>query len=214
MSNFREPAKVKNVERVRHFLTDNAVVMESEQTLSTSQSLYPIGSQIAYSTLLFRAKDLSPTAIAWIESHDQFRIDEVEVFATLTSRTRGNAVTSNIPVEVYCYEATDADPATVTSWIRTQNRTNLSKNVLTALNPSVRLARFKPTITLAANASSQNAQNIIPRKGTMIDALATDQWFSGLRIFSACPQTDSSGQSYDYQISLSRRYKIVAKQPI
>jgi len=214
MATSRAPARVKNVRRSRHFLAEKAIVSESSQVLSSSQSPYPVGSQYSAETLLFAARDLSANAREWIQKHDKYTVDQLELFCTLTSSTRGTAIDKNLPIEVYFYEDTDADPATQTSWIRTQDRDNIGKVVLNAFNPTARLIKFKPTITLEADASLQSPANIIPPKGTFVDALSLNQKFSGVRVFACCPAADAQGQSYDFKLNFTWRAKILAKQPL
>lgn len=211
----RKAAKVKGVMRRRHFMEKVATLSPSSQVLSQSQSLYPVGSQFSTATLLFAANQLSTNAISWIQSNDKYRITEVEVFATLTSESTTGRVEKSTPVELYFYEDTDADPSTLTSWIRVQDRDNLGKAVLTALNPTQRLITFKPTVTLAASSGgAQSPSNFVPAKGSWLDALAIDQLHSGVRLFTACAQTDAQGQSYRYSVQLSARYTVEATQPI
>lgn len=195
-------------------MIDKAAIVQSDQVLSASQSPFPVGSQITGTTLLFAANELSTNALEWIQKHDKYRISEAEVFVTLTTRSRGTNIDRTAPVEVYFYEDTDADPATATSWIRTSDRDNLGRVVLNAFHPSQRLITFKPTVTLAAGAVAQNPANIVPGKNVWLDALSVNQFYSGLRVFSACPQTDSQGQSYEYTLSFSARLTIEAMQPL
>ena len=214
MASQGRPERVRSVTTKRHFLSEVARTYDSEQVLSTSQSPYQLGSAFANGTVLFAASDLGPNAESWIKSYDKYRITDVEVFATLTTRLRGS-VERNIPVEVYFYEDTDADTATSSSWIRCRDRRNLGKVVLNALTPSQRIAKFKPTPSFNANeATVQSPSNTIPSKNIWMDALAINQKYSGLRFFAACPTADAQGQTYDFTISLMTKYTIEATQPL
>jgi len=210
----KQAAKVKQFIRKRHFLNKLSIVEDSAQVLSGSQSKYPVGSQFSAGTLLFSASSLSANAQAWIQTHDKFRISQVEIFATLVSRSKTGGVDRTVPVEVYFYEDTDADPATLTSWIRLQDRDNIGRVVLNALHPSMKLAAFKPTPTFAAGSQAQDTANLIPSKNTWLDALSLNQLYAGFRTFTACAQTDTTGQSYDYSVAYTVRYTIEASQPI
>jgi len=210
----KQAAKVRTLTRKRHFLVKNSTLGNSTQVLSSTQSPYPVGSQFSAETLLFGAVELQPNAIQWIQSHDKYRIAQVEIFATLVSRSKDGGISRTTPVEIYFYEDTDADPSTLTSWIRVADRDNVGRVVLNAFTPSMRLATFKPTVTYAANTGSQNPSNAIPSKSQWLDALAVDQLYSGLRVFTACPQVDTQGQSYDYSVAFTTRYTVEASQPI
>lgn len=210
----KQAAKVKTVTRKRHFLQSNVVMSDSTQVLSASQSPYAVGSQYSSETLLFKCSSLSQNATQWIEKFDKYRITEVEVFATLFLRSRNGAVDRSAPVEIFFYEDTDADPTTTTSWIRTGDRDNVGRVVLNAFHPSARLISFKPTITFAADQSSQSPSNVVPKKDTWLDALALEQLHSGLRVFTACGQTDQSGQSYEYSVGFQARYTVEVSQPL
>lgn len=210
----KQAAKVRKLTRKRHFLSKVAVRSSSTQVLSASQSLYPVGSQYSVATMLFAADQLSTNAQNWIQMHDKYRIAEIEVFATLTSASRSGSVDRTAPVEIFFYEDTDADPSTTTSWIRVSDRDNLGRVVLHATQPSKRLITFKPTTTFSAGAGDQAPSNVVPKKDCWLDALAINQLYSGLRLFSACAQTDGQGQSYEYQINLEARYTVECQQPL
>lgn len=211
----KQAAKVKNVMRKRWFMQSLSELTTSQQVLSSSQSPFPVGSQFSAGTILFSASELSNNATEWIQKADKFRITSVEVFVTLVSRIKGGGnVDKTIPVEIYFYEDTDADPATQTSWIRTSDRDNLGRVVLHATNPSMRLITFKPTVSLAASTDDQSPSNIVPTKNQWLDALSLNQLHSGVRWFSATPQLDTSGQSFEYSLAFSYRYCVEVCQPI
>jgi len=213
MASQGRPERVRTVTTKRHFLEEKARIYPSEQVLSSTQSPYPVGSQFNAGTLLWDMTDLGPNAVEWIQSYDKFRILDVEVFATLTTNFPDEP--RNIPVELYFYEDTDADNNTQTSWIRVRDRRNIGKVVLNSFTPSMRIAKFSPTVSFAASGTnSQDPSNMIPKKNQWLDALATEQRHSGLRFFSACPTTDSSGASYKYTINLMTRITVEATQPI
>lgn len=198
----------------RSFLED-ARNESSAQVLSASQSCYPVGSQYTEGTFTFSISKLSPNAQSFVQSYDKYRIKLVEVYATLSSRSRNGAVDRNAPVNIWFYEDTDADSAVTTSWIRVRDRKNLGMVTLTALRPTQKLLSFEPTPCFSASSTgSLSPNNVVPRKGTWIDALAINQQFSSLRHFSACPQTDSSGQSYEYTIHFTTKYIVELKQPL
>eukprot|EP00493_Phyllostaurus_siculus_P025248 UN25592 len=135
-------AKVRNITRKRHFMQAVSELTSSSQVLSSTQSPYPVGTQFSAGTMLFAASELSNNAQNWIQTHDKYRVAQIEVFATLVARME-DANLKSVPVEVYFYEDTDAEPSTQTSWIRTMDRDNLGRVVLTSFNPSMRLVTFK-----------------------------------------------------------------------
>lgn len=207
----------KPIIRRRQFLQAVAVRNESEQTLSATQSFAPVGSQFTANTLLFQMKEFGQNAVGWVQTHDLYKIEKIEVFATLeqSSTSDGYDNFQTGPVIHYCYEDIDADPATQTSWIRLQDRSNLCRVVLRANNPSVKIAELNPTPTFAASSGeTQSPANMIPTKGAWLDAVAIEQFYAGLRCFSACPKVDSSGQTYRYSITYEVRAHVAAKQPI
>jgi len=207
--------KISKVVRDRKFLTAKVLSSKSEQVLSSSQSPYPIGSQYSNVTLLFTADYLSSSAKSWIQNYDKYRILLVEVYATLSVRSLSGAFDKNLPVEVYFYEDTDADLGTQTSWIRTSDRLNVGKVILNSLTPSQKLISFQPTVSFAATTSdAQNPANVVPKKGIYLDALSLSQIHSGLRVFTACPNKDTQGQTYEYEVHFSTRYHIQVTQPI
>lgn len=211
----KKAGRVKNISRVRHFMESRSRISQSTQVLSATQSLFPVGSQFSAGTFTFSADLLSANAQFWIQQHDQYRLREVEVFATLTAKSRQNAVDRSVPVEVYFYEDTDALSNTTTSWIRVSDRDNLGRVVLNALSPTKKLMTFKPTPSFnPTSVSSDSPSNVIPSKNAFVDALVLAQQYAGMRFFTACPQTDSSGQTYEYAVNFSVRYTVEARQPI
>ena len=208
-------AKVRNVTRKRRFLGNDARVVVSEQVLSGSQSPFPVGSQFCAGTLSFSAEQLSVSARAWIQSYDRYRIDQVEVFATVIWRSKNGSIDRTAPVTLYFYEDTDSDSSTQTSWIRTSDRDNLGRVVLYATNPTMRLISFKPTASFDTNSVvSQSPSNMIPSKDQWVDANSLAQQHAGFRWFAACAQTDGSGQSYEFDVVLESRLHISVQQPL
>lgn len=212
----KSAAKVKNVTRTRHFLCEKAVTLSSTPVLSQSQSPHPVGSQFLETTLLFSVNKLHQTAQTWVQSFDKYRVKNVEVFATLNNVSKNGSVDRTAPVELYFYEDTDADPLTQTSWIRTADRDNVGKVVLTALEPSKKLITFMPTVTFAADSqSNQNPANVVPKKDVWLDALSIAQLYSGLRLFGCCPSVDTSGTpAYQNHVSLMFRMTVEVQQPL
>jgi hypothetical protein len=209
----RQAAKVRNVTRSRWFLEGKAETDLFTQVVSATQSPYGLGSQFSQSTLTFSATELSDNAQAWIASHDRFRVSQIEVFANYNiNNTAGGPALDQ--VELYFYEDTDVDPSVATSWLRTSDRENLGRVVLTAQNPSQRLITFKPTPTLNAGTLAQDPSNIVPSKDAWLDALSLAQKYAGLRVFGACSRRDTSGQTYQVFVSYLVRYQIEARQPI
>lgn len=211
----KQAAKVKKVIRSRQFLSEKSVVFNSESVLSQTQSPYPVGSQFTAGTLLFNIAQLHPNARNWVQSYDQYRIANIEVFCTLNTTSKNGSIDRTAPVEVYFYEDTDADPNTQTSWIRTADRSNVARVVLTAWEPSQKLISFMPTVTLTAGALDQNPANIVPKKGTWLDALSIQQLHSGVRFFACCPSVDTSGTpSYVCSLNVTARITVEVQQPI
>jgi len=207
--------KIKNVTRVRHFFENISRRVASEQVLSQTQSPYPVGSQFGAGTFIFSCNALSNNAKEWIQGHDQYRVNSVEVFATLSFREKIGSERRVAPVEVFFYEDTDADSTTQTSWLRTSDRDNLGRIVLTPMTPTLKVIEFRPTASFnVSSVVSQNPANLVPSKNQYLDALNLSQQLSGLRLFTACSYNDVSGQSYNYDVDFSVRYTVEARQPI
>lgn len=206
--------RAKDATVTRGYLEDSRNE-DSKQVLSASQSLYPVGSQYTEGTYVYSISRLSTSAQAYVQSYDKYRIKLVEVYATLTARSKNGSVDRNAPVNLWYYEDTDADSAVTTSWIRVRDRKNLAMVTLTALRPTQKLISFEPTPCFSASSTgSLSPNNMVPRKGIWLDSLAINQQYSSLRHFSACPQVDSSGQSYEYTIHFTTKYVVELKQPI
>lgn len=198
----------------RHYLS-NATRYQSQQVLSSSQSVYPVGSQFLAGTQTFSGEQLSASAQAFIQNYDKYKISNVEIFVNLAQRSRQGQVDRSVPVDVWFYEDADCDSSTQTSWLRTRDRRNLGNVTLTSINPKMRLMSFEPTPTYVANATvSQSPTNIVPAKGKWLDALNLSQQMAGFRFFAACPQVDTQGQTYEFDIYMTTRYTVVMQQPI
>lgn len=206
--------RVSQQTSTRHYLT-NAREFVSEQTLSSSQSVYPVGSQFVAGTLTFSASELSVAAQSFIQSFDKYKITNVEIFVNLASRTKSGSVDKNIPVDMWFYEDADCDSAVQTSWTRTRDRRNLGNVTLNSFTPKKRLLSFEPTPSFAVNTTnSLSPSNLVLKKGQWLDALALAQQMAGFRFFAACPQVDSSGQSYEFALYLTSRLTVALQQPI
>jgi len=215
LSTTKRAARVKNTMRVRKFMQARANRFTSEQVLSSTQSPFGLGSQFCAGTLTTSAEQLSTSAKSWIQTHDRYRIKEVEIFVTVTARSKDGAVDRNVPVTIYFYEDTDCESVTQTSWIRVSDRDNLGRVVVNSFTPSFRLITFTPTISFNPNtATSQSPANVILKKNTWLDALNLSQQMAGFRFFAASPQFDTSGQSYEFDVTFETRYTIDACQPI
>lgn len=206
--------RVTSQTTTRHYLT-NAREYASQQVLSTSQSVYPVGSQFVAGTQTFSVQELSANAQSFVQSYDKYKITNVEIFANLTQRSRTGGVDRNLPVDIWFYEDADADATTQTSWIRTRDRRNLGNVTLNALKPKARLLSFEPTPSFSADTvTSQSPSNLVVKKGVWLDAANIAQQMAGFRFFAACPQTDSSGQSYDFTLYITTRMTVATQQPI
>jgi hypothetical protein len=206
--------RVSSQTSTRHYLSD-ATEYTSEQVLSATQSLFPVGSQFVAGTQTFSANQLSSNAQGFIQSYDKYKITNVEIFANLASKSKSGSVDKNIPVDIWFYEDSDCDSVTATSWLRTRDRRNLGNVTLNAFKPKARLLSFEPTPSFnATSVQSQSPTNIVLNKGKWLDALNLSQQMAGFRFFAACPQVDASGQSYDFSIYLTTRYTVALQQPI
>jgi len=206
--------RVTSQTATRHFLSD-AREFNSEQVLSTSQSVFPVGSQFVAGSLTFSGEQLSSSARAFIQSYDKYKITGVEIFCNYVAKSRNGSVDRNVPVDIWFYEDADCDSSTQTSWLRTRDRRNLGNVTLNAFKPKSRLMAFEPTPTYNVSpVTSQSPSNVVPTKGKWLDALNLSQQMAGFRFFAACPQTDASGQSYDFSLYFTTRYSIALQQPI
>lgn len=206
--------RVTSQTTTRHYLA-RANAFVSESVLSTSQSLYGLGSQFTAGTLTFSAEQLSAAAKIFIQSFDKYQITNVEIFVTFTARSLTGKVERNVPVNLWFYEDTDCDSASATSWLRVRDRRNLGMVTLNSLTPMKRLLSFKPTPSYdTSSVISQSPSNIVPKKGQWLDALNLSQQMAGFRFFGACPAQDSSAQSYEFKLDFSARYTVSMQQPI
>jgi len=206
-------ALVKPTIRKRQFLAALDDVSKSQQALSQSQTPSTIGSQFTAKTLLFSASALSPNAQDWIQTADAYRVVSVEIYATVVANYDGSPDFRSLPVIHYCFEDMDTDPQVQTSWFRIRDRSNLSRTVLRANNPSVLVATIVPRPSFDAN-GTLSPGNLIGLRNSWLDSLNLSQIYTGLRAYSYCPATDSSGQTYTYTINYSMRYHVDTKCPI
>jgi hypothetical protein len=215
MSVTKKAARVKKHIRQRCFMEADASRLESQQTLSGTQSPYPVGSQFVAGSFTYSAEQLSSSARTWIQSYDRFRIKNVEIFVTGTARSKNGSVDKTVPIVVYYYEDTDCNSATQTSWIRVSDRDNLGKCVLTAMAPSQKLISFTPTVSFDPNTTtSQSPANVIPPKNTWLDAVNLSQQMAGFRFFAASPQVDATGETFKFDVTFETRYTVEVCQPI
>ena len=218
MSVANNTAKVRKIVVKRHYLESVARRAKGTEVLSQSQSPFGLGSQFTASTLVFKCENLSKSAQEFIQSYDSYCIDKVEIFATVTNvstvATGGVATPNLYPVVHYCYEDFDADEVTATSWIRTSDRSNLSRVVLRPNNPSILVATLRVRPTYEATTTTNGPVNVVPKPGTHIDALNLTQPHAGLRCFSACPLADGGTPSYAYEITYECRYHLNLKSPL
>lgn len=206
--------RVTSQTTTRHYLT-NAREYTSQQVLSSSQSVYPIGSQFVAGTQTFSAAELSQSAQSFVQSFDKFKITNVEIFANLAQKSKTGGVDKNIPVDIWFYEDADTDSSTQSSWLRVRDRRNLGNVTLNALKPKARLLSFEPTPSFAVNSTtSQSPSNLVIKKGAWLDAANLSQQMAGFRFFAACPQVDALGQSYEFALYLTTRMTVATQQPI
>jgi len=198
----------------RHYLA-NSKAFVSETVLSTTQSIYGLGSQFTAGTLIFSAEQLSAAAKVFIQSFDKYQISNIEIFVTYTIKSLTGRVERNAPVNLWFYEDTDCDASSATSWLRVRDRRNLGMVTLNSLTPMKRLLSFKPTPSYdTSTVVSQSPANIVPKKGQWLDALNLSQQMAGFRFFGASPAQDSSAQSYEFKLDFSTRYTVSMQQPI
>lgn len=187
----------------------------SQNVLSTTQSLYGVGSTFTQGTLTFSAEQLSAAAQVYIQNYDKYKITGIEIFVTMGAESLNGSVDKNVPVNLWFYEDTDCDSGTQTSWTRVRDRRNLGMVSLNAFTPTKRLLSFQPTPSFDTQTTlSQSPANIVPRKGQWIDALNLAQQMAGFRFFAACPQQDSGTASYRWNLNFTARYTIMLTQPI
>jgi hypothetical protein len=211
----KRAARVKKHVRQRCFMESDARRFESTQTLSGSQSPYPVGSQFIAGTMTTSIDQLSASAKNWVQSHDRYRIKNVEVFVTGTARSKSGAVDRNVPIVIYYYEDTDCNSASQTSWVRVSDRDNLGRCVLTSMTPSQKLISFTPTISFDPTSGvSQSPANAILAKNTWLDAVNSSQQMAGFRFFAGTPQVDSAGETFEFDVTFETRYTVEVCQPI
>jgi len=152
-------------------------------------------------------------AVVWAQRFDSYTIEEIEYQLTLVSSdTSGNQ--RILPVTVWSFEDRDSPREVGANWAQTRDRQNLSRVVLRANNPSLTIAKIRPVPLFDGAVTDNSPSNIVPSSGKWVDSLAIKQRFNGLRVFSACPTKDSSGQTYKYTLYLEKRVKIVGKSAL
>jgi len=209
----QNPARSKKISQSKWFIAERADIANSEQALSNSSTPYEVGSQVTNHADDTTLADVGLDAVNWAQRFDSYTIDNVEYQITLVSSdTSGNQ--RILPVTVWSFEDRDSPREVGANWSQTRGRQNLSRVVLRANNPSLTIAKIKPVPLFDGAVSDNDPANIVPNSGKWIDSLAIKQRFNGIRVFSACPTKDSSGQTYKYTLYLEKRVKITARSAL
>jgi len=209
----QNPAKTKKVTQSKWFLAEKADIANSEQALSNSSTPYEVGSQVTNHADDTTLADVGQAAVEWAQRFDCYTIDHVEYQIGLVSTDEsGNQRT--LPVTVWSFEDRDSPREVGANWSQTRSRQNLSRVVLRSNNPSLTIAKIKPVPLFDGGVTDNSPANIVPNSGKWIDSLSIKQRFNGIRVFSACPTKDLSGQTYRYTLYLEKRVKITGKSAL
>lgn len=203
------PAKRKNLKQSKWFMSQ-ATVLNSQQALSATQTPFEVGSQINGTATNITVSDLGTDAVNWVQRYDEYTIEDIEIFVTLTARLDDGSIKS-VPVIVWTFEDRDSPKEVLCNWDQVRDRQNLSRVTLRANNPSLCTAKIKPVPLFDGGVSDNDPSNIVPTDAKWVDSLAVRQRFNGVRIFTACPQKDTQGQSYSYSIYVEQRVKVTGR---
>jgi len=204
------PAQQNTMVQAKWFMMDDAVMKKSEQALSSSSSPYPVGSQLAGTAVDFTIAKLGLDAVNWVQRFDCYSIDCVEITATVCARIDDSSIKS-LPVIMWSFEDRDSPQEVQCNWGSVRNRQNVARCTFRANNPSMTIAKIKPVPLFDGAIDDSAPANLVLDSKKWIDALAVKQRFNGIRVFTACPQVDSQGQSYSYTVALEARVKVQGK---
>lgn len=207
------PAKAKTIEQSKWFMMESAIVKTSEQALSNSSSPYVVGTQLAGTAIDFTLAKLGADAVAWAQRYDCYTIEEAEVTLTMCARLSDSAIMS-APVVAWSFEDRDSPQEVECNWSQVRSRQNLCRIVLRANSPSLVVAKIKPVPLFDGGVADSSPANVVPSSEKFIDSLAVRQRFNGIRVFTACPQADTQGQTYSYTIYLESRVKVTARSAL
>jgi len=197
----------------RPALFPNHRVAESVDVLSNSQGPGQVGTAFTASTFSFSASKLSTNMQNWVQSYDAYRFRLIEVYANLTFATKvGSGVRAGgLAVTHYCYEDIDTSEGIDTSWLRTLDRSNINRVVLTEQRPSAKVASFVPQPTFQATSGTQHS-DLIGKEMEWVDAIDMAFSYAGLRCYSTCLlKQNAPALEYDYAIQYEVRVSIDAR---
>jgi hypothetical protein len=207
------PARRRIMKQSKWFISPSADIANSEQALSTSATPYEVGSQLTNHADDTTVAELGTDAINWVQRFDSYTVEEVEYIISLVSSDQsGNQ--RILPVTVWSFEDRDSPREVGANWSQTRDRQNLARVVLRANNPSLTIAKIRPVPLFDGAVTDNSPSNIVPENAKWVDSLAIKQRFNGLRVFSACPTKDSSGQTYRYTLYLEKRVKVCGRSAL
>jgi len=193
---------------VRKAMTKQSDRYTSVPVFSAPQSPFGIGSQFCSGTLTASADKLSTSAQAWIQSHSRYRITDVEVFVTLTTKFLDGDADRNVPVVIYFFEDPGCSNLVATLWPTVSDRMKLSRMVLNAAEPSQRLITFSPTLML--NPEATLLFSLSSTKDVWLQTDNLTQQMAGVRFFAASPTV---GSNYEFNVVFEYSYTLAACQP-
>jgi len=135
-----------------------AIVTKSSWTLKArtikaeaESQLYPGDGVQGSGTLTYKLPDFN----SQVPNYDQFRIDEIEVFATLRLPNVGSGaglIDAFQSIEVF--SSFDADSsANPLGWADFRDRSNVARIVLTPQRPMKKVCKFRPSVIFGTSAS-------------------------------------------------------------
>jgi len=211
MSVARNPAREKNTIRTRKFLLPVWTTRDSAIVLSQTSSPAPLGSTYASGHLTIKPSDLlNSNAKEFIQNSDRYRITQAELFVLSSVDAETNTTKATAPIVHYAYvdgDTSTAQTGGVTPWYDITSRDNVSKCVLRANNPIMKIAAWNPR-PLFEPTNGNSPANVIPSKNTWIDSLFLDQEWNGVRTFSTCPVESAQNDSYKYQLHYELRITV------
>jgi len=211
MSVARNPARERQTIRTRKFLLPVWIERTSAIVLSQTSSPGPLGSTYASGHITIKPNDLlNQNAKEFIQNSDRYRISSAELFVMSIVDAKTNTTKSTAPIAHYAYvdgDTSESQTGGVTPWYDVTSRDNVSKCVLRANNPIIKVATWNPR-PLFQPQTSNNPANIIPSKSSWCDSLYLDQEWNGVRTFSSCPTQSDQNDQYKFALYYELRVTI------
>jgi len=204
------PARERKTIRTRMFIVPVWNSKTSGTVLSQSQSPSPLGAQYQSNHITITPNDLGGNAVEFLQNSDRYRITKAELFVLSTVDAKTNTTKSTAPIAHYAYcdrDTSISQTGGVTPWTDVVSRDNVSKTILRANAPIMRIAHWNPS-PIYNPTGGNSPTNAIPSPNTWMDSLILNQEFSGVRTFSTCPVESATNDQYRYDLHYEVRVTI------